>query len=104
MGGKRTKRKDNAETDENIKCIGGNNFNDFCGTRGGEEMNFRELLKSKRWNCSTLAKAIGEKPQSVFSWANKRCTPSPEKIKKIAQTLECTTDEVIDALLVNKEA
>lgn len=67
-------------------------------------MNFKELLKSKRWNCASLAREIGENPQSVFSWANKRCTPSPEKIKKIAQTLECTTDEVIDALLVNKEA
>ena len=67
-------------------------------------MDFRELLKSKRWNYSTVARAIGEDPRTVGQWGRRKCTPSPEKIKKIAQTLERTTDEVIDALLVNKEA
>ena len=66
-------------------------------------MNFKELLKSKRWNYSTLARRLNVHPSVVRKWAVKTCTPSPEKIKKIAQTLECTTDEVIDALLVNKE-
>lgn len=66
-------------------------------------MTFKELLKSKRWNCSSLARQIGERPQTVVSWSLNRCTPSPKKIKRIAQTLECTTDEVIDALLVKNE-
>ena len=50
-------------------------------------MDFRELLKSKRWNYSTVARAIGEDPRTVGQWGRRKCTPSPDKIKKIAQTL-----------------
>lgn len=66
-------------------------------------MSFRELLKSKRWNYSTLARQLNVHPSVVRKWAIKTCTPSPKRIKEIAQTLECTTDEVIDALLVKNE-
>lgn len=62
-------------------------------------MTFKELLKSNRWNYSTMAKKINVCPSVVRKWAIKSCTPSPANIKKLAQVLECTTDEVINALL-----
>ena len=67
--------------------------------RGGEEMTFKELLKTKRWNYTTLARELGIKQNVVSKWGRKFCTPSPKRIKEIAQVLECTTDEVINALL-----
>lgn len=62
-------------------------------------MTFKELLKDRRWNCSTLAKKFGVHPQTVLSWCQKKSSPSPKRIKEIAEILECTTDEVINALL-----
>lgn len=67
--------------------------------QGGEEMTFKELLKTKRWNYTTLARELGIKQNVVSKWGRKFCTPSPKRIKEIAQVLECTTDEVINALL-----
>ena len=62
-------------------------------------MEFKELLKSKRWNCSSLSKKLGVQRQTVYYWCKKSCIPSPKRIKEIAEILECTTDEVINALL-----
>jgi len=62
-------------------------------------MKFKELLKSKRWNYLTMAKAIGVSGQTVWCWAAKRYSPSPEKIKRMSELLECSTDEVINSLL-----
>ena len=62
-------------------------------------MTFKELLKRKRWNYSTISKEINVCPAAVRKWSIKSCTPSPANIKKLAQVLECTTDEVINALL-----
>ena len=62
-------------------------------------MTFRELLKSKRYNYASLSKDLGLNPQSVYNWGRKRCTPSPEYIKRMSELLECSTDEVINSLL-----
>lgn len=62
-------------------------------------MTFRELLKKKRYNCYTMAKELSLSEHTLYNWADKRSTPSPQKIKRMSELLECTTDEVIDALL-----
>lgn len=60
---------------------------------------FKELLKNKRYNLTTLSKAMGLSRPTVRNWTIGHGTPSPEKIKKMSELLECTTDEVINALL-----
>lgn len=62
-------------------------------------MTFDELLKSKRYNRSTMAKELKLSSGAVFYWATKRSSPSPEQIKRMSELLECTTDEVINSLL-----
>ncbi len=69
-------------------------------------MDFRELLKSKRYNFLTMAKELGVTHATVSGWAKKKSTPNPETIKRMSELLEVTTDEVINALLAqpkNKE-
>ncbi len=65
-------------------------------------MTFDELLKSKRYNRSTMAKALGLAKSTVFYWAKKRSSPSPEQVKRMSEFLECSTDEVINSLLSEK--
>lgn len=62
-------------------------------------MTFRELLKNKRYNCKTIAKELGVTGQTVYNWATKRNSPSPDKVKHMSELLECSTDEVINSLL-----
>ena len=62
-------------------------------------MTFDELLKSKRYNRSTMATALGLAKSTVFYWAKKRSSPSPEQVKRMSEGLECSTDEVINSLL-----
>ena len=66
-------------------------------------MKFRELLKSKRWNYQTMAKALGVSRATVRNWAIKHGSPSPEQVKHMSELLECTTDEAINALLETEQ-
>lgn len=62
-------------------------------------MNFKELLKSKRYNFLSMSKALGVTHTTVSGWATKKSTPNPETIKRMSELLCVTTDEVINALL-----
>ena len=62
-------------------------------------MDFKDLLKSKRWSFAAMSKALGISPPTVRNWYIKHGSPSPEQVKRMSKLLECTTDEVIDALL-----
>ena len=66
-------------------------------------MNFKALLKSKRWNFATMARALGVSHPTVRNWYIKHGSPSPEQERRMSDLLECTTDEVINALLENEQ-
>ncbi|MFQ7077163.1 MAG: helix-turn-helix domain-containing protein [Coriobacteriales bacterium] len=66
-------------------------------------MNFKALLKSKRWNFATMARALGVSHPTVRNWYIKHGSPSPEQVRRMSDLLECTTDEVINALLENEQ-
>ena len=60
---------------------------------------FKELLKSKRYNCTTMAQALGVNRQTVSFWIRRKYMPRADEIKRMSELLECTTDEVINSLL-----
>ena len=66
-------------------------------------MNFKALRKSKRWNFATMARALGVSHPTVRNWYIKHGSPSPEQVRRMSDLLECTTDEVINALLENEQ-
>ena len=66
-------------------------------------MNFKALLKSKRWNFATMARALGVSHPTVRNWYITHGSPSPEQVRRMSDLLECTTDEVINALLENEQ-
>ena len=66
-------------------------------------MNFKALLKSKRWNFATMARALGVSHPTVRNWYIKHGSPSPEQVRRMSDLLECTTDEDINALLENEQ-
>lgn len=66
-------------------------------------MNFKELLKSKRFNCSSLARELNISPATVSLWANGSTEPKAEMIKKIAEICEIDIPVVFNAILETKE-
>lgn len=66
-------------------------------------MNLRELLKSKRWNGSSLAKALGLDRATVNLWIKGKTEPKSETIKKIAELCEIEPSAVFNAILKTKE-
>ncbi len=66
-------------------------------------MNFKDLLKSKRWNGSSLARALGVNRASVNYWINGKTEPSVETIKKIAELCEVAPSVVFNAVLKTRE-
>ena len=66
-------------------------------------MNLRELLKSKRWNGSSLARELKTSSAVVNYWLNGKTQPNPEYIKQIADLCEVNCSVVIDAILKTKE-
>lgn len=63
-------------------------------------MKFKELLKSKRYNCRTLSKDLGLSYQTLYNWnKGKKGLRIFQTLKDMANTLDITTDELIDILL-----
>ncbi len=66
-------------------------------------MNLRELLKSKRWNGSTLARELNTSSSVVNYWLNGKTEPNAEYIKQIAELCEVESSVVVDAILETKK-
>lgn len=66
-------------------------------------MNLRELLKSRRWNGSTLARELKVSPATVHLWLKGETEPSIETIKKIAELCAVSLTTVFNAILKTKE-
>ena len=60
-------------------------------------MKLSELMKEKRFKAKDIADACGVTPSAVSHWKKGMCMPSLENLKKIAQLMEVTIDELIGA-------
>ncbi len=66
-------------------------------------MNLKELLKSKRWNGSSLSVAVGLNRETVYLWLRGKTEPNVETIKKIAELCEVDPSVVFNAVLKTRE-
>jgi transcriptional regulator with XRE-family HTH domain len=66
-------------------------------------VNLKELLKSKRWNGSSLSVAVGLNRETVYLWLRGKTEPNTETIKKIAELCEVEPSVVFNAVLKTKE-
>ena len=56
---------------------------------------FKQLLRDKDLHCAQLGRRIGVSPAVVWKWANGKSAPHLTVVKKIAEVLNISTDEVI---------
>lgn len=66
-------------------------------------MNLGELLKSKRWNGSSISKELGVDRATVNLWVRGKTEPKFETIKRIAELCEVKPADVFNAILKTKE-
>lgn len=66
-------------------------------------MTLGELLKSKRWNGSSISKELGVDRATVSLWVRGKTEPKAETIKRIAELCEVKPSDVFNAVLKTKE-
>jgi len=58
-------------------------------------MKLAELMKEKRYMAKDIAECCGVSASAVTHWLNGDCMPSIENLKKIAQFLNVSIDELL---------
>lgn len=58
-------------------------------------MRIREIRKERGLTAESVARQIGVTQAAFSNWENGARNPKPDMIVKIAQVLECTTDELL---------
>ena len=58
-------------------------------------MRIREIRKERGLTAESVARQIGVTQAALSNWENGARNPKPDMIVKIAQVLECTTDELL---------
>ena len=66
-------------------------------------MNLGELLKSKRWNGSSISKELRVDRATVNLWVRGKTEPKAETIKRIAELCEVEPSVVFNAVLKTRE-
>ena len=58
-------------------------------------MNLKQLRMSKKFTQKQLAERLGVKRTTICMWETGNSSPSLEILKKIAQVLNCSIDELV---------
>lgn len=65
--------------------------------RGGEKLNkIRSLRATKRLTQRKVADRLGLNVSSVTKWETGKSNPRADKLPLLAETLDCTIDELFD--------
>ena len=60
----------------------------------------RKYRKLNNFTQSELAKQIGVSKAAISMWENGERNPNIEMLKKIAKILNCTTDELLEPIII----
>lgn len=58
-------------------------------------MKLREIRTQKRYKQNEIAEQIGVSPAAVHHWETGACEPSIANLKKLAEVLDCTVDDLL---------
>lgn len=61
-----------------------------------------EQRKKKGYTQSDVAKALGVKQNTVCQWESGVRNPSLENVKRLAELLHCTTDDILKGEFTNE--
>lgn len=64
--------------------------------KGGDGMNLENIRKEKQVTQLKLAKSLKVDQSTVSKWEKGITSPSIQTLKKIAQVLNCTVDDLIN--------
>lgn len=64
-------------------------------TKGGENMNIKKFRLSNNLTQKELANELKVERTTVSMWESNKSSPNIQTLKKIAQILNCTVDDLI---------